>query len=126
MGAIYCSGGRRPSKSKCLTFASCILNTAITKVARLYGAHRAPLQLKPSLLTVTFYRNRSAGLIDSYERKHAVCDAKFFASHIARYPYLYWNGHRGSTDPFYPRITSNGVPYPYWLEKRHPFHRYSH
>jgi len=55
-----------------------------------------------------------------------VRDAKLFASHVTRYPYLYWNRHRSSTDPFYPRITSNCVPYPYWLKKRHPFHRNGH
>ena len=56
-------------------------------------------------------------------RKDAVCDAKLFASHITRYPYLYWNRHRSSTDSLYPRITSNCVPYPYWLKKGHSFHR---
>src|SRR5437762_10878350 len=75
---------------------------------------------------ISFHRNWFPALIDSYERKDTVCDAKLFASHITRYPHLYWNRHRSSADSFYPRITSNGVPYPDWLKKRHSFHRNGH
>src|SRR6185369_13412667 len=77
-----------------------------------------------SFLTApAFYRNWFPGFINSNESKHAVCDAKLFAGHIARYPNLDRNGHGSPADSLHPRITSDRVPYAHRFEKRHSFHR---
>jgi len=62
-------------------------------MARIDKKRLKSLPLRVHSWLISFYRNRFPALIDSYERKDTVCDAKLFASHITRYPHLYWNRH---------------------------------
>src|SRR5438128_12357981 len=72
------------------------------------------------LNTAALHGNGLSRFIHRHERKDTVCDPALLARHITRHPYLHGNSHRRSPNSLYPRITPNGVPYPYRFEKRHP------